>query len=108
MAAQHDRRRAQRVNLTTSAKLFEYKTYRYRPAQTRDLSTGGTLLEVAGPHHLSPGDRVDVAVALERGQPIIDKAHMMPAVVVRLAGRFEGRTLVAMRFLREAALPVAA
>ena len=75
-------------------------------ARTSDVSLGGALIEIAASRPFNIGDAVRVAILGE--SVVIDPRTMADATVVRVEPAGPGRQLVAVRYAKERALPLAA
>ncbi len=95
-----DRRLEPRVPLRCGCKVLDRARGRYFPAQTRDVSEHGALLDVAGlTRGLREGDPVEVAIDW-RGQRLIRSESLRPGRVVRVDDGLGGRQVVAVCFER--------
>jgi hypothetical protein len=81
-----ERRREARLEVSQPVKVQCLETGRYLAGRTRNLSTGGALLEVLHPSLLVPGQRLRVGVARNERQAILASRDMAEAIVVRSLG----------------------
>lgn len=94
-----DRRAHPRVPMSRPGKIFDPRSGKYHPAELRDLSHGGMLLDLPHLRAFRPGDVVLVGLAEKRREPLLKRQDMIRAEVVRSLGTPCGRTLIAVEFL---------
>ena len=94
----HERRDWHRISLSRPCKVFNPRTGKYIAGTTRDLSGGGLLLNLQRRPDAEPGDRLYVAVAQKRRQPLISADEMIESKVVRTLSLTSGETGLALRF----------
>ncbi|MFA9477623.1 PilZ domain-containing protein [Phycisphaerales bacterium AB-hyl4] len=93
-----ERRADRRIRTACPVKLRCDRTgVRYIAGWSRDVSAGGTLIELASSVSLKPGDRVSLGLALTPRQALIRSGQVVEAVVVRSL-RHEARQHLALRF----------
>ena len=94
-----NRRTTDRATLARPVKIRCDATGRYFTGRTRDISAGGTLIEVDHPHRLVAGQQVRVGIAWRPAQAVLSANAMTPATVVRSL-RLGDLSHVALRFHR--------
>lgn len=93
-----ERRAFTREPLSRPCKVLRHETRKYAPATTRDLSSGGALLEIRSTRPVRVGERLGVGVAWSHS-PIINADSMVEAKVVRVHPIDKDRQAVAVSFL---------
>lgn len=101
-----DRRRSPRVRISRPCKVHDPRSGKYLSGSTRDLSSGGVLLEIDRPLDIAPGQTLHVGIAQKRREVLIREADMVELQVVRALGTPDGRTVVAGRWMKDAAAEV--
>jgi len=99
-----DRRRERRRPVEQDCKLFHRPSRRYLPATTRNLSTGGALIEIHSNRPLAAGEAVELLIDL-LGGPILLEGDPVTGTIVRIDSWDDDRQAVALRFDR--AMPLA-
>ena len=99
LAIDRERRDWHRIPLTRPCKVYNPRTGKYIAGTTRDLSGGGLMMHLVRRPDAEPGDRLYVAVAQKRRQPLIRAEEMIEAEVVRSLSSTSGETGVALRFV---------
>lgn len=102
-----ERRRYERRPFGRACKLLHEPTLQFMAAQTRDLSSGGALLELSHHRKLGIGDRVDVMIDWS-SRGLVDSQAMIGATVVRIGGDEGLLQRVGVRFDRELTVAQAA
>ncbi|MEX2215850.1 MAG: PilZ domain-containing protein [Phycisphaeraceae bacterium] len=97
MSSSSERRHDARLELTRPVKVKCLLTGRYLPGRSRNLSSGGALLEIDHPSLLVPGQRILIGVAQTKQDVLLAADEMAPATVVRSAG-LRGTQTVAVQF----------
>lgn len=98
-----DRRRHARLAVSRRCKVFHRPTRQYFPATTRDVSSGGALIEIGSPRPLAAGDELDVVIDWT-GKTVLPSEALSRAHVVRVADESPGASqAVAISFDRRAA-----
>lgn len=102
-----DRRMHERQVLQRPCKVFDPRGGRYLSATTRDISTGGALIDLPRLTHLKPGDVVHVGIALKRRDQFLRTDEMLEAEIVRAMPTVDDHTALAVKFVSvgEAARP---
>jgi c-di-GMP-binding flagellar brake protein YcgR len=93
-----DRRRHPRVPVQRPCKIFDPNTGRYHSGTTRDLSTGGLLVDVPQLLDIHPGNGIHVGVAMKRRQGLLLAKEMIEAKVVRTMATVDDHTLLGLAF----------
>lgn len=102
-----ERRQHERVECKRPCKLLHPASMRYMAARTLDLSPAGAQLELSHHRPLTAGDRVDVLIDWDQ-RGVVTSDTTVEATVVRM-GTPEGlRQRVAVAFLADQAVPIAA
>ncbi len=78
-----DRREFARVRDAKPCKVQDLRTGKFIPAKTRDVSSGGVMIEAHWPTNIRPGDEVAVYLGSGR-ETILTDANRKPARVVRV------------------------
>jgi len=99
-----DRRKHPRQGISRPAKVYHAGSARYLPAYTRDLSSGGMLLEIDSPRALCPGDHLDIVIAWN-DRTLLSEADMAPSRITRVLDTGSPRQIVGVAFLKEQAVP---
>ena len=99
-----DRRREFRRPVEQDCKLFHRPSRSYLPATTRNLSTGGALVEVRSARPLAAGEQVELLIDL-LGGPILLEGDPVTAKIVRIDSWNDDRQAVAIKF--DHAMPLA-
>ncbi len=93
-----ERRRHRRFGISRDGKVYSPDTRSYSPAQTRDLSVGGAMLEVEADRPFATGQRVGIAVA-STTDGVVRNESMVQAVVVRAEALRGRKQTIAVRYL---------
>lgn len=80
---------------------------RFEQAQTINLSSGGALIEVRSPRPIAVDERLHLGVAWDES-PVLSRQAMLPARVVRVSMAESGVQVVAIEYLHQAQMAVAA
>ncbi|HZW09171.1 MAG TPA: PilZ domain-containing protein [Phycisphaerales bacterium] len=104
---QLERRRHERRPVERACKLIHPSSLRYLAARTRDLSSGGALLELPAERPLAVGDRVDVLVDWD-SRGLVSRGSTVGATVVRVGDSGPERQSVGVEFDRELGATLAA
>lgn len=102
-----ERRRHERRVLERGCKVLHARSLRYMAAQTRDLSPGGALLDLASERPLSVGDRIELLVDWD-GHGVGARSAMVGATIVRVGERPDRRQRVGVAFDRDLGVTLAA
>ena len=103
----NDRRTHRRFDVQRPGKVFRRSNQQYVPANSRDLSFGGALLEVESERGFNVGEVLDVGIALTQ-KAVVPSAALLRGVVVRSHAVGEHRQLVAIRYLHREPISAAA
>lgn len=93
-----ERRRHRRFNVARPGKIFRRSTQQFVPASSRDLSFGGTLLELQADRPVAVGEILDVGLAMN-SKAILPEAALIRGIVVRAKMTSPTTQLVAVRYL---------
>jgi len=96
--AREDRRREPRIEAECAVKLYDPQSRRYTAGQTRNVSTGGALIELAAPIAIPTGEPIGVAIDPTNSRAGLRQNDLSAATVVRrqIGG---GQRLIAVRFV---------
>lgn len=100
-----DRRSNPRIAVNCPCKFHDARSGKYFAGSTRDLSTGGAMIEVPRLLALKPGDIIHIGVAAKRRQSLIRCDEMIRAAVTRAVQTVDDCTLVGLRFEESQAHP---
>jgi len=95
----HDRREHPRMALQRPCKVFDPRSRKYLTGVTSNISAGGVLMFLSRRVPVQADDRVYVAVAERRRQPLLRRDEMCEARVIRTIHLTTGETALAVRFL---------
>ncbi len=84
LASGRERRQFPRTREARACKLQDARTGKFIGATTRDLSTGGVMIEALWPTNIRPGDSVAVYLARDGERTLLTEDHKTPARVVRV------------------------
>lgn len=98
-----ERRTSPRQNIRRSCKVLHEPTGRYIGGHTRDLSPGGTLLELETTRPLRPGDSLALFIAWNE-DVLLYNDDAMRAEVKHVLPMFNGRQLVGLEFAQALSL----
>ena len=93
-----DRRKHRREPLERPCKIYDPRSMKYIAATTRDVSSGGMLIDVPRLLEIKPGERLFIGVAMTRRQGFIQAKEMIDAVVLRAAATVDDHTTLAVSF----------
>ncbi len=80
---------------------------RFEQAHTINVSSGGALIEVRSPRPIAVDERLHLGVAWD-GSPVLPRQALLPARVVRVSMAESGVQVVAIEYLHQAEMAVAA
>ena len=107
MTAKSERRQSARQPISKPAKLRCTQTGRFMAGRTRNVSASGAMLEVYLPSMLITGQRLEVGIAWQHRQAMLDSDQLVQATVVRSLG-MGGVQHVAIQFDQPMALAATA
>jgi len=99
-----ERRAHPRQLLQRDCKVFDPRGRRYHTAATRDISSGGALIDLPRLTHLKPGDTIHVGIALKRRDQFLRADEMIQAEVIRALPTVDDHTTLAVKFAHAPAL----
>lgn len=102
-----ERRSHPRIPLERACKVFHRPSRTYLAASTCDLSEGGAMIRVDNPRVLNPGDEIDVLIAWSKA-PVLQRSRAITGNIVRVPGSFARHQFIAVKFLKEQELALAA
>lgn len=96
-ASGSERRRHQRVPVTTLCKIRDKRNLLYAAGETINISSSGVLLQLRGSRPFAMGDVVEVVIADEES-PIVSREQVREAIVRRVSSDRSGHLSVALEF----------
>jgi len=92
-----ERRIAERLELKRLAKVMHHPSHRYLPANTRNISTTGALIEIITTRPLAAGDNLDLFVDFD-DTDVLTNENAVSATIVRVHEWTDERQTVAIHF----------
>jgi len=102
-----ERRRDTRFPVIRPVKLRCVDNGRFLAAKTSNLSATGALLELDGPARVTPGQRLELGIAWNAGQVLLNASTLTTATVIRTQ-HDDQQQRVALRFDHRQELAVTA
>ncbi|MCC7145010.1 MAG: PilZ domain-containing protein [Phycisphaeraceae bacterium] len=78
-----ERRRFARFTFHRPIKIYHESSARFLAGRSRDLSPGGSLIELPASYRLQPGQRIRFGMAHTERQALIEAESMHTATIVR-------------------------
>ena len=103
-----DRRRHARLPLGCAVKVYDPFTRRYRAGITKNISTGGALIELHGALYARPGQKLGIAIDWTTSRPLMGQGELMSATVVRSDTKHGAVPVIAVQFATAAPIAAAA
>jgi hypothetical protein len=103
-----DRRRHARLPLGCAVKVYDPFSRRYRAGVTRNVSTGGALIELHGALYARPGQKLGLAIDWTASRPLMSQGDLMNATVVRCDTSNGLAPVIAVQFATSIPLAAAA
>lgn len=96
---EYERRRFPRFNVRQFGKIYDWRTRRYIPCMTCNVSAGGAFIELARPLPFQRGDRILMGLSSANNPALLRASDLFEVEVTRALITSDGRQGLGVRFL---------
>jgi len=97
-----ERRRFPRFNVRQFGKIYDWRSRRYIPCMTCNVSAGGAFIELARPLPFQRGDRILMGLSTAQKPALLRASDLFEVEVMRSLITPDGRQGLGVRFLNAA------
>lgn len=97
-----ERRRFPRFNVRQFGKIYDWRSRRYIPCMTCNVSAGGAFIELARPLPFQRGDRILMGLSSAQQPGILRASDLFEVEVMRSLITSDGRQGLGVRFINAA------